>query len=168
MKSILKYSLLILLVIFIVIQFFGIDKSVPEYDESGDFLSVYEPPAQVEEIFRTACYDCHSYATVYPWYSNIQPVGWWLQDHIEHGRDEMNLSLWEDYSVGDADHLLEEMVEMVGEEEMPLPSYTWAHADARLTDEQREELTTWVGNLRESLQQSADTSATTDHSDHSP
>lgn len=161
MKPILTYFLLALLLIFIVIQFFGMDKSVPEYDESGDFLSVYEPPAEVETTFRKACYDCHSYDMVYPCYSNIQPAGWWLQSHIEEGRDEMNLSVWEDYSAGDADHLLEEMVEMVEEEEMPLPSYTWAHADARLTDEQREELTTWV------LQQSADTSAATDHSDHS-
>lgn len=157
--KILKISLLILLSVFIVIQFYGIDKSVPEYDESGDFLSIYNPPAEVETIFRTACYDCHSYDTVYPWYSNIQPAGWWLEDHIEEGRDEMNLSLWEDYSDEDADHLLEEMVEMVEEEEMPLPSYTWVHGDARLTDEQREELTNWVSELRSSLQLNADSSA---------
>lgn len=163
--KILKISLLVLLIIFIVIQFFGIDKSVPEYDETGDFLSVYNPPSEVETIFRTTCYDCHSYSTVYPWYSNIQPVAWWLEDHIEEGRDEMNLSLWEDYSGEDADHLLEEIVEMVEEEKMPLPSYTWAHADARLTDEQREEFTSWVSDLRSSLELSSD-SSTTDHSDH--
>ena len=167
MKTVIKYLLVILLIVLVVIQFFGIDRSVPEYDESGDFLSNYEPPAEVETIFRTACYDCHSYDTVYPWYTGIQPVGWWLEDHIEHGRDEMNLSLWDDYSPGDADHLLEEMVEMVEEEEMPLPSYTWAHSDARLTEEQREEFTTWVSNLRSELQLEADTSATSDHSDHS-
>lgn len=158
MNTFLKFFLLALLIVFIVIQFFGIDKSVPEYDESGDFLSVYEPPEEVESIFRTACYDCHSYDTVYPWYSNIQPAGWWLQSHIDEGRDEMNLSLWENYARDDADHLLEEMVEMVEEEEMPLPSYTWIHAGARLTDQQREEFTTWISELRTSLQQSADTS----------
>lgn len=162
MKSVFKYLLLALLFFFIVIQFFGVEKSVPEYDETGDFLSVYEPPEEVETIFRTACYDCHSYSTVYPGYTSIQPVGWWLQNHIEEGRDEMNLSLWEDYSPEDADHLLEEMVEMVEDEEMPLPSYTWVHADARLTDEQREELTAWVSSLRGSLQQSADISGATE------
>lgn len=160
MKSFLKYALLFLLVILIIIQFFGVDKSVPDYDASGDFLTIYEPPTVVENIFRTACYDCHSYETVYPWYSNIQPAGWWLEGHIEEGRDEMNLSLWEDYDAGDADHLLDEMIEMVEDEHMPLPSYTWAHADARLTDEQRDEFTAWVRNLRSSLQQEADTSAT--------
>lgn len=165
MNTFLRYFLLALLSAFIIIQFFGIDKSVPEYDESRDFLSVYEPPDEVESIFRTACYDCHSYSTIYPWYSNIQPAGWWLESHIEEGRDEMNLSLWEDYSPDDADHLLEEMVEMVEDEEMPLPSYTWIHADARLTDQQREQFTVWISDLRASLQQSADTSAATDRSD---
>lgn len=153
MNSFLKYTLLLFLIVFIIIQFFGIDRSVPEYDESGDFLSVHEPPSEIETIFRSACYDCHSYSTVYPWYTNIQPVGWWLQNHIDEGREEMNLSLWSDYPESDADHLLEEMIELVDEEEMPLPSYTWAHAGARLTDEQRQELIIWIGNLRSTLQQ---------------
>lgn len=135
MKVFFKYLLLILLILFIAIQFFGIKKSVPEYDESGDFLSEFNPPSDVETIFRSACYDCHSYETTYPWYSNVQPFGWWLQGHIDEGRDEMNLSLWNQYSRKDADHLLEEMVEMVEDEEMPLPSYTWIHSDARLTDQ---------------------------------
>lgn len=164
MKAFFKYLLLILLILFIAIQFFGIEKSVPEYNESGDFLSLYEPAQEVESIFRSSCYDCHSYETTYPWYSNIQPVAWWLQDHIDEGRDEMNLSLWNQYSPEDADHLLEEMVEMVEEEEMPLPSYTWTHSDARLTDQQRETLTDWISDLRTSLQQNSDTSATTDTS----
>lgn len=156
MKSFFKYLLIILLIAFIIIQFFGIDKTVPQYDESGDFLSMYDPPSEVETIFQTACYDCHSYETVYPWYSNIQPVAWWLQDHIEEGREEMNLSLWNDYSMDDADHYLEEMIEVVEEEEMPLPSYTWAHSDARLSEQQRDALTDWVFELRASMQRSSD------------
>lgn len=152
MKSVLTYTLLALLLIFIIIQFFAIDKTVPQFDDTGDFLSIYDPPSEVETIFQSACYDCHSYETHYPWYSNIQPIAWWLQGHIEEGRDEMNLSLWDDYSMEDADHYLEEMIEVVEEEEMPLPSYTWAHSDARLTDTQREELATWVRNLRDRMQ----------------
>lgn len=161
MKVFFKYLLLILLILFIAIQFFGIEKSVPEYDESGDFLSEFNPPSDVVTIFRSACYDCHSYETTYPWYSNVQPFGWWLQGHIDEGRDEMNLSLWIEFSRSDADHLLEEIGEVVEEEEMPLPSYTYVHSEARLSDEQRESLTNWVAELRTSLQQRSDTSAAT-------
>lgn len=156
MKSILGKILMVVLAVFIVLQFFGVDKTVPETEPSSDFLNIHQPPDNVESIFRSACYDCHSYETTYPWYSNIQPVAWWLQDHIEEGRDEMNLSTWQDYSAEDADHYLEEMIEVVDEEEMPLPSYTWAHSEARLTDAQRNELTAWVRDLRQNLQQDSD------------
>lgn len=159
MKSAFTYLFLVLLFIFIVIQFFGIEKAVPETDPSTDFLNTHQPPDNIESIFRSSCYDCHSYETQYPWYSNIQPVAWWLQDHIDEGRDEMNLSLWTEYSRSDADHLLEEMVEMVNEEEMPLPSYTWTHSEARLTDQQRNTLTDWVSELRTSLMQNSDSTA---------
>lgn len=161
MKSTIKYFLLILLLLFVIIQFLGVDRTVPEYDTNADFLTMYNPPSDIESIFQSACYDCHSYETTYPWYSNVQPVAWWLQGHINEGRDEMNFSRWSEYSHGDADHLLEEMAEVVDEEEMPLPSYTWAHSDARLTDQQREILTEWVADLRTSLQQNSDSSAST-------
>lgn len=161
MKSILFKIMFFVLAIFIIIQFFGVNKAVPETEPSADFLNIHKPPENVESIFSSACYDCHSYETTYPWYSNVQPLAWWLQSHIDEGRDEMNLSTWENYSPEDADHYLEEIVEVVEEEEMPLPSYTWAHSEARLTDEQRDILTNWVAELRTSLQQSSDTSATT-------
>lgn len=161
MKSILFKIILFVLAIFIVIQFFGVNKSVPEIEPSVDFLNIHQPPVNVESIFRSACYDCHSYETTYPWYSNIQPVAWWLQRHIDEGREEMNLSRWDEYSAEDADHYLEEIIEVVDEEEMPLPSYTWAHSEARLSDEQREALTNWISDLRTSQQQSSGNSAAT-------
>ncbi len=162
MKTLFKTLLLLLLVAFIVIQFFGIDRSVPETSPEADFITIYSPPSEVQNILQSACYDCHSYETNYPWYSNIQPVAWWLQDHIEEARDEMNLSTWTNYSPEDADHYLEEIVEMVDEEEMPLPSYTWAHADARLTDQQRETLVSWAENLRTSFHEPAPDSSSVD------
>lgn len=156
MKSILYKIGLVVLVVFIVLQFFGVDKTVPETDASADFLTIHQPPSDIETIFRSACYDCHSYETTYPWYSNVQPAAWWLQGHIDEGRDEMNFSTWQSYSAEDADHYLEEIVEVVDEEEMPLRSYTWAHSDARLTDQQRENLTEWVSDVRTSMQQNSD------------
>ncbi|MCP9290613.1 heme-binding domain-containing protein [Gracilimonas sediminicola] len=136
------------ILVFIILQFFGPDTSSPAADPSKDFIVNSQPPEQVTSILKSACYDCHSYQTNYPWYSNIEPVSWWLQDHIEHGRDEFNMSLWSDYSSNRADHKLEEAIELVEEEEMPLPSYTWVHGDARLTPEQRDLLTEWFSSLR--------------------
>lgn len=148
MKSLILKILAGLFLILIILQFFGPDTSSPAADPSKDFISNTQPPEQVNDILKSACYDCHSYQTKYPWYSRIEPVSWWLQDHINEGRDEFNMSLWTDYSTSRADHKLEEAIELVEEEEMPLPSYTWVHGDARLTSEQRKALTNWFTSLR--------------------
>lgn len=160
MKTFFKSLLLLLLVVFIIIQFFGVDRTVPQTSPEADFLTIYSPPSDVENIFQSACYDCHSNETTYPWYSNIQPVGWWMQDHIDEARGDINFSVWADYPAEDVDHNLEEIAEEVEDGGMPLDSYTWAHSEARLTDQQRETLVSWVENLRASLQEStADTSS---------
>lgn len=146
-----KKIVLGLAVVFIILQFFRIDKSVPEIDSSKDFLAITNPPTQVKMILEDTCYDCHSYKTKYPWYSNIAPVSWWLQDHVEHGRDELNFSTWGDYNARRADHKLEEASEMVLNEEMPLPSYTYAHWDADLSEDQKTAMASWFDQLREEM-----------------
>lgn len=137
-----------LVAIIIILQFFQIDKTNPESDPAIDFMNIANPPEEVATILKTACYDCHSYNTRYPWYTNIQPVAWWVKDHIDHGRDELNFSEFGSYTQRRADHKLEEAAEYILNEEMPLPSFTWAHAEARLTDEQREFLADWFEEQR--------------------
>lgn len=156
MNSLSSKILLGLALLLIVLQFFGPDTSVPEYDGSKDFLTIHQPSQEISAIIQSACYDCHSYKTSYPWYSNIEPISWWLQDHIDEGRDEFNLSMWADYPADRADHKLEEAIELVDAEEMPLPSYTWIHADARLSNQERQKLSAWFTSLREDLQQQAE------------
>lgn len=134
--------------ILIVLQFFQINKENPTTDPSLDFMAMYPPSEEVASILKTACYDCHSNKTVYPWYTYTQPLGWWVGDHIDHGRDELNFSEFGNYNPRRADHKLEEGIEYVEEKEMPLPSYTWAHWDADLTDSEREMLIAWFRELR--------------------
>ncbi len=140
--------LLALLAALVILQFFQIDKENPASDPSLDFMVMYPPSEEVATILKTACYDCHSNQTEYPWYTYTQPIGWWIDDHIDHGRDELNFSEFGDYSPRRADHKLEEGVEYVESEEMPLPSYTYAHGDAKLTDSQIASLTNWFRELR--------------------
>ncbi|MCA6075324.1 heme-binding domain-containing protein [Fulvivirga sedimenti] len=138
--------LLVLLVALIVIQFIPIDTDVPEVEASKDFIAMTNPPQEVSIILKQACYDCHSYETVYPWYSNIAPVKFWLKDHINDGRKHLNFSEWGNYETKRQNHKLEELMEEVGEGEMPLDSYTWTHEEARLTQDQVNSLVSWVKN----------------------
>ena len=110
-----KYILYGLIAVVVIIQFFGIDKSAPDTNEAIDFVALNHPPVEVEEILRSACYDCHSHKTVYPWYSNIQPVGWWLADHVDHGRGHLNFSEWGTYEEKKQKHKVTECMEEVEE-----------------------------------------------------
>lgn len=142
MKKKILFGILALLVI---IQFIR-----PEKNESGensmDMRNKYPVSQEVEGILSAACNDCHSNKTVYPWYSNIQPVGWWLSNHVNEGKRELNFSTFLSRPLAVQNHKFDEIIEMVDEKEMPLPAYTYfgLHADANLTDDQRKIITSWA------------------------
>jgi Haem-binding domain len=138
MKKIIKWSVLVIIVALIVMQFFGIDKSVPEYDHNQDFLVITSASVEVAQILKTSCYDCHSYETIYPWYSYIAPVSWFMQNHINEGRDELNFSEWGSFSDKRIKKKIKEFIEEVEEGEMPLSTYTLTHQNAKLSKEERD------------------------------
>jgi len=147
----LRKILLGLLVILVVIQFIRPEKNQSK-DFSQDITTRYTVPENVQLILQQACYDCHSNYTTYPWYSNIQPVTWWLQDHINEGKQHLNFSAFASYAPKKQAHKLEETWEMVEKGEMPLNSYTWIHDDARLTEQQRAVLVAWAKELQQQIE----------------
>lgn len=97
MSKLTKRILLGLVGLLLVIQFFRIDKTNPPVNQAKDFIKLSSPPAKVAQLLKDACYDCHSHETKYPWYTNIAPVSWWIKNHIDHGREHLNFSVWADY-----------------------------------------------------------------------
>jgi len=146
--KILKKLGLLLLVVFIIAQFFGPEKNDGDIASVGAFFEDTNPPEDVKLILKNGCIDCHSDFTRYPWYNNITPVNYWLADHIKHGTKHFNVSKWSDYSDKKKDHKLDELIEMVEAKEMPLPSYTWTHGDAKLSQEQVDAVVAWAKNVR--------------------
>lgn len=141
-----------LLAVLVIMQFIRPERNVSEIPSANDIRVQYPMPANVESILKRACYDCHSNNTNYPWYTNIQPIGWWMQHHVDEGKAELDFSEFATYSPKKADHKLEEVVEMVEEKEMPLESYTWIHKDAVLSAEEIEIVTQWANELRSVIQ----------------
>jgi len=137
----------ILLALLIIIQFIRPARNLSSAEEVNHISKKYTVPAHVNTVLEKACNDCHSNNTVYPWYSNIQPVGFWLNNHIKEGKGELNFSEFLTYSPKKAHHKMEEVVEMVKEGEMPLNSYTWIHTDSKLTEAERVALTDWASAL---------------------
>lgn len=117
-----------------------------------DHISTKAPvPAEVEAILQRACYDCHSNHTNYPWYANIQPVGWWLEKHVRDGKRHLNFSDFATYATKRATRKLEETAEEVRDHNMPLSSYTWVHTDAKLSEADVKTLADWAINTRRAL-----------------
>lgn len=140
-----------LLVALVIIQFFKPARNISAEKSTNDITNKYAVPASVQEILKTSCYDCHSNNTVYPWYANIQPVAWWLADHVNEGKKELDFSEFLTYSPKKAHHKLEEVNEMVKEGEMPLQSYTIIHQDAKLSEPQKLEIATWADGLMKEI-----------------
>ena len=85
-------------VIFGVIQLIPVDRKNPSVKMSENFVDIYKTPQNIKNILQRACYDCHSNETIYPRYSYIAPISWSIKNHINEGREHMNLSIWETYN----------------------------------------------------------------------
>lgn len=142
--KILKKTLTVALVAFVVMQFFRVDKNRAEGDFVAAFISETNPQDEVHIILKESCFDCHSNNTRYPWYAEVAPISYWLDDHIRHGKGSLNFSDWDTYSKNDKVHIMDELIEEVKGKHMPLPSYTWAHSEAKLTDDQIRAVVEWA------------------------
>ncbi len=134
--------------VFVAMQFYRPEKNQAQGDHTALFLTETNPPKDVKLILEQTCYDCHSNHTEYPWYNNVAPVSYWMADHVKDGKKHLNFSDWKNYSVKKKDHKLEEVIEMIGEGEMPLKEYTWTHDEAKLTETQRNAIIEWAKRTR--------------------
>lgn len=141
-----KKILIGIILILVILQFFNPELNNEGYESVAAFEEETKPSPEVISIFKADCYDCHSNQTNYPWYASIAPVSFFIDHNIEEGKEHFNVSDWESYSPKKKEHKLEELIEEVEEDEMPLDSYTWLHGD--LTNQEKEVLIEWALNLR--------------------
>ena len=130
--------------VFVVIQFFGPRKTNPTASPSLAMESHLQVTPNVKAILDRSCADCHSNNTRWPWYSHVAPVRWFVVDHVDQGRGDLNFSEWGNYSKRDQSHHLDEMCELAGEGEMPLSSYTPLHPGSKLTTADIKALCDWT------------------------
>jgi hypothetical protein len=140
-----------LLIIIVVIQFIRPEKNQAATVSANDISHLYTVTPEVNKILNRACNDCHSNNTRYPWYSNIQPVGWWLASHVTDGKKHLNFSEFTTYEPKRQHHKIEEVIEEVKENHMPLDSYLWIHDEAKLSHRDKEVLLVWASVLAEQI-----------------
>ena len=159
LKKIIKIVLIVVVVGLIAAQFIRPDFTNPPVVATETLSASTEVPADVQQVIARSCSDCHSNETRYPWYSKVTPFNWFLADHIEEGRREMNFSVWNTYKPEKKLKKLEELCEQVEQAEMPLPSYLWIHREAVLADGDANLLCSWakaetvrIQNLRKGVE----------------
>lgn len=153
--SLLKKILIVLFVLFILVQFIRPQKNSGDRFGNADFTTVLSVPADLRQMIETSCMDCHSNNTHHLWYEEIQPVGWWINNHIQEGKEELNFSEFAKYSIKRQAHKLEECAEQIESGEMPMNSYLWMHNEARLTQEQKGKLKNWFIMQSQALKMSS-------------
>lgn len=147
-----RIVLLVLLAILVVIQFIPALPANGEDFEDLTFVEVEKAPREVRSILQESCYDCHSNVARWPWYGRVAPVKFWLADHVIEGREHLNFSEWATYEEKDQIHALEEMIEEVEEDKMPLREYTRLHRKARLSEEKKAVLLDYLRHLYQERQ----------------
>jgi hypothetical protein len=139
----LKKILFAAIALLLLLQFYRPERNQSEGPFPQDAGQLYPMNTTVSGALKRACYDCHSNQTTYPWYASLQPVGIWLQHHVDEGKEHLNFNEFGSYPVSEQQEYLEEIVEVIKEGEMPLKSYTFIHKDAVLTTEEVAAISKW-------------------------
>lgn len=97
---------------------------------------------ETRELMVRACFACHSNEVEHPWYSNVAPMSWAVQSHVDEGRGYVNYS---EFTVdpGAAD----ESVEVILDGSMPPGYFTLfgLNSTAVLTEDEK---ATLIAGLR--------------------
>ncbi|MFL5787116.1 MAG: heme-binding domain-containing protein, partial [Flavisolibacter sp.] len=135
--------IIIILIILIVIQFIQPPHNNGSAEAATDITHEVQIPDSVMKILKVSCYDCHSNHTVYPWYSKITPVNWWLNSHVNDGKRSLNFTTFTTYTFKKKAHRMNDVAETIEKHEMPLNSYLWIHKDAMLSKQEEKTLIDW-------------------------
>lgn len=142
-----------LLIVFVVMQVFQPDRNSSSENFKTDIANHYKIPDTVETVLSTICYDCHSNNTDYPWFINVQPIGWYMQSKIATGKKHLNFSEFGGLTKEKAIRKLNEIDDVMKTNRMPLKSYKWYNKEADLNEQQRHAISKWAKDLRDIIEQ---------------
>lgn len=143
MRKIIKITVVIGILAFVVIQFFQPAKNTSD-DVKNHIFTQEQLPEDVREILKTSCVDCHSNNTNYLWYHKIAPVSWLVSNDVIKGKKELNFSEWGEMDDYDKIGAIEDIRQEIEQKTMPIKPYVIMHPEAKLSDEEVAVLTAWI------------------------
>jgi len=132
MRRRLKQAAVVFVVIFAAAQLVRPERTNPATDASHTIQAHVGTANGLVAILDRSCRDCHSNATVWPWYTQIAPASWLMAYGVKKGRKAVNFSEWAAYSPEQQRLLLAVSCDDATSGKMPGP-YTLLHPETRLS-----------------------------------
>ncbi|PHR48013.1 MAG: hypothetical protein COA32_05665 [Fluviicola sp.] len=148
MKKLTKWGMLILLILFIGVQFIPKDNNRQLHISKYDIRNLYIIPKNTLKMIEKSCFDCHSNNTDYPWYSKIQPVRYFLDNHIREGKNMLNFSEFGNYSERRKRNKIRSIISQIQEDKMPISTYTIIHREADLSNQDKKIVIDWFNSIK--------------------
>jgi hypothetical protein len=149
--SLAKKILLAVGIVLIIIQFIQPAHNTSVQILATDISKTVSISDSVKTLLKITCYDCHSNNTTYPWYSNIQPMGWLMAYHIKQAKSQLNFSEFSTYSQRRQLSKLDGIANSIKDDIMPLKSYKMIHKNAQLSAKEKVLLINWAQQSIDSI-----------------
>jgi len=149
--KIVKKILIFIGIAFVAIQFIRPDMNKSEQQSPSDISTMVIIPDNVRDLLKNSCFDCHSNNTDYPWYSHIQPAGWYQAKHIRNGKRGFNFNEFAGYEKEKQLEIFGGIAYVIENDFMPLKSYLMLHKNARLDANKKQIIIDWANSSKELL-----------------
>jgi hypothetical protein len=127
-----------------VIQVIQPSRTNPPVTDSRSLESHVQVPQPVKQVLQRSCYDCHSNATVWPWYSHVAPVSWYVARDVNVARGHVNFQDWEaQVNQQEGKEHLGLICKLVRNGNMPPADYRFIHKGTGLSAEEVNTVCAW-------------------------
>ena len=140
MSTRLKQAAVVFIIVFAAAQLVRPQRANPATDARRT-IQAHEPTRGLAAILDRSCGDCHSNATMWPWYTQVAPVSWLMAQAVTEGRKAVNFSEWAAYSPDQQRTLLAVSCDDAKSGKMPGP-YTLVRPETRLSAQDVETICT--------------------------
>jgi hypothetical protein len=132
------------LALLILIQLIPVRRTNPPVVASKSLQAHLDVPPPVQTVLQRTCYDCHSSATVWPWYSHVAPISWYLAHDVNTGRGHINFQDWEaQVSPQEGKEHLGLICKLIRDGSMPPAAYRVMHREASVSPEEANTVCAW-------------------------
>ena len=113
-------------------------------DLGAPLLVGADSPESVKNVLAQACGNCHSQNIHWPWYSQVAPFSWLIENDVKRAREHLNLSRWNTLDAVEQRSLLTSIATVVENREMPPHKYVMLHPEAKLSAEDSIRVIEWT------------------------